>query len=146
MASHASFDNSRRKRFVHVINCADFESARFVLSAGLAGEENDWDFARGGLRFEPHADFVAIHLRHHYIKEDKIRLLFGAGQREGLWAVRGYFCFVRIPECPRDNPDVCRRVINNQDELLGYDRLLRYGGHRFTPRSARDAPKSSKAS
>src|SRR6185437_11018919 len=101
-----------------VVDRADIEALLLVDLLGLGGEEDDGNVARGGNVLESPADFIAVHAGHHHVEQDEIRLLCRGSDGQRLFAVGGNFRPVRILQHPRDDGDVGRRVVDDQDELL----------------------------
>src|SRR6266403_437428 len=96
MAADAGFNDGGREGLVYVVDRADFEAAGFVFDAGLAGEEDDRDFAGRGICLQAGANLVAIHAGHHDVEKYEVRLFVGGGESESLFAVGGYLRFVKI--------------------------------------------------
>jgi hypothetical protein len=115
MATDAGLDDSGRERLVDIIHGADIEATGFVFGAGLSGEEDDGNFACGGISLEAGTDFVAVHAGHHDVEEDEIGLLFGGGESESFFAVGGDLSFVGIFESSGDHADVEGSVVDDED-------------------------------
>src|ERR1700739_2647306 len=108
MATDTSLSDRGGERRGDVIYSTDLEAAGFVFGAGLPGEKDDRDFPGGGVSLEPGTDFVAVHARHHDVKEDKIRLFFGRGEGECFFAVGGDSGFISILQSAGNHADVER--------------------------------------
>src|SRR5262249_9645447 len=70
-----------------VVYRSDFEALHLVDFVGPGSKEDNRYFTRVGVRFQPATDFKAIHIRHHDIEQDKIRLLRASGDRQRLFTV-----------------------------------------------------------
>ena len=74
-------------------------------------------WAKGLLLLEDAADFETVHPRHHYIKQDKVRLCT-LSQYKGLWTVVRTDNIVVVMQRFVENSEILRNVIDNQQFFL----------------------------
>lgn len=60
----AGIDLLELKGFADVIHAAGLEGADFVFGFTECADEEDWDIAPAFIRFQPPADFIAVHFGH----------------------------------------------------------------------------------
>src|SRR5512147_3122807 len=106
------------KRLVDIVDSADLKSILLVDGVGLSGEEDHRDVAGHRIGLQPAADLIAVHARHHHVEQDQIWLLRGGGEHQRLLAVGRDLGPVGAFEHTGDHPDIGRRVVDDQYELV----------------------------
>ena len=71
-----------------VFVAARLEAGDDVLGVGFGGDRDDRHERERRIRFDPPADFHPVHLGHHDIQQDQVRLL-RSRERQGFFAVGG---------------------------------------------------------
>ena len=76
MSFDAAAYDSAYERLFEVVHAARLESERFIAGGEQRSHEDDGNRFRGSICLESPAHFIAIHLRHHDIKQNQIRRRF----------------------------------------------------------------------
>ena len=70
---------------------------------------------------EPAADFIAVHLRHHDIKQDQVRLWLASGNLQSTRAMRGSTDAMASLDQQAEQGNVIGHIIDQQQRLwLGH--------------------------
>ncbi|MNR07380.1 hypothetical protein D3C85_1234960 [compost metagenome] len=115
---HAGEDDRRADRLGDVVHRAEVEALLLVGLLGLGGEKHHRDVRRGRIGLEQPADFVAIHLRHHDVEQDQVRLRAAGGDTQGLGAIAGDLDPVAAEQQLAHHLQVFRGVVHHQHQRL----------------------------
>ncbi len=72
--AHARQQDFHLERLGDVIHRADFQPLHFIHKVGERRHENDWNVAGQWVRFQLAARLEAVHVRHHHIEQNHVRL------------------------------------------------------------------------
>ena len=101
-----------------IVHGPDVEAFLLIQFIGLCRKKDDWNVTRGGNVLQSPADLIAVHARHRHIEQDKIGLLSAGGDGKGLLAVGSDLGSVRAFEYSRNDRNVGRGVVDDQDEVF----------------------------
>ena len=109
--------DGRLDRLGDVVHGPQFEPVFFVLSAVHSGDEDHRDVVGRRVGAQLPQDLVAIHARHHHVKQDEVGARVGVGGAQGAFARVGCPHVVVRPEQFAQHDDVLGRVVHDQHGL-----------------------------
>jgi hypothetical protein len=104
------------KRLVDVVYCTDLKAQLLVAFFGLRRQKDHGDVRRFRILFQPAADLIPIHARHHHIKQYEIRPLRACGNGKRLLTVGRDLGAILIFQDTRYHRDIGRSVVDDQNE------------------------------
>src|SRR3974377_763479 len=118
MVSNSRCYDRRRKRFMDVVDGADFEPTSLVANFGFSGKENDWYVPRSLVGLQKAASLVTVHLRHHHIEQNQIGKGLGLRQLQSLRSVRCDADLVAIFQDGMNHLNIFRVVVDQEQDLF----------------------------
>ena len=116
--------------FGDVVDGPEAEAELFILDTGLGRQKDDRNVAGLGILLQLATDLVAIHLRHHDIEQDQIRLRLAGGDAQRLLPMIGHLDLVAILEQETHHGQVFRGVVHDQNgRFFQRERLIRHHDH-----------------
>jgi hypothetical protein len=119
VGAHPRLDDGRADRFGDVVDGAGLQAALFVFGAAHRGDEDDRDASPIRIGFETPADFQTADPRHHDVEQDQVGRFVGIDDLQRLFAGGGHPDPVFVAKHFREQVDVFRIVVDNQDALFG---------------------------
>ena len=111
--------NGRRDGFCDVVHRAQAQATLFLVRAGECGQENDRDAGAECVSLQCLQHLVAVHARHHHVKQYQIGPWRAAGHLQAAFAVvGGQHPVVRLQQFTQ-HKQVFWRVVHNQEGRAG---------------------------
>jgi hypothetical protein len=102
-------------RLGQVLLGAGLEALDHVDRVRLGGDQDDRHERQPGLALEPPADLDAVHLGHHNVEQDEIRMVFAGGRQGGLAVGRGQDVVALAGQAGAEDVQVRRVVVGDED-------------------------------
>ena len=99
-----------------VVYRTDLKAQLLVAFFDLRRQEDHGDVRRFRILFQPPADLITVHARHHHIEQDEIGSLRACGYGKRLLTVGRDLGAILIFQDTRYNRDIGRSVVDDQNE------------------------------
>ena len=115
VGADAGANNGWAQWFGDVVDGTVIEATFFILGGVHGGDEDHRNLCRARIELQLGDDFVAVHFRHHHIKQDQVGSQLAAGDLQR--AATGVGCAHPPGRLQHfaENGEVLGRVIHNQD-------------------------------
>ncbi len=126
MGGDARVHDQRAERLHDVVHRAHLEPARLVVLAGTGRQEDHRHVHGGRVRLELPARFVAVHVRHHHVKQDQAWRR-GRGDAHRRTARGRHLHPIAILKQRGHHRDVFWKIIHHENRGLGIGNIRAHG-------------------